>query len=84
MSKRKKLYERISNNPENIAFEDFVTLIESFGFVKKRQAGSHIIYKHPDMAELLNIQNAKGEAKAYQVAQFLEKVKRFNLKQRGE
>ncbi len=50
------------------------------GFVLARTAGSHHIFSHPALAELINIQQMNGEAKPYQVRQFLRLVERYNLK----
>jgi predicted RNA binding protein YcfA (HicA-like mRNA interferase family) len=55
-------------------------LVEAFGFSLKRVSGSHHVFSHPDVPELVNLQNIKGEAKPYQVRQFLRLVERYNLK----
>ena len=44
-----------------------------------RTSGSHHIFQHPDVDELLNLQNSKGKAKPYQIKQFLELVEMYNL-----
>jgi hypothetical protein len=44
-----------------------------------RISGSHHIYTHQSVRELVNLQNVKGKAKAYQVRQFLSLVERYNL-----
>ncbi|MBC8043239.1 MAG: type II toxin-antitoxin system HicA family toxin [Rhizobacter sp.] len=77
----KKLLEKVRQSPNNVRSDDFVKLIESFGFAFARQKGSHRIFERANVPELVNIQNVKGKAKAYQVWQFLEKVERFNLTQ---
>ena len=41
--------------------------------------GSHPIFVHGELSELLNLQNVGGEAKAYQIRQFLRLVERYNL-----
>ena len=53
--------------------------IEAFGFRLNRISGSHHIYTHPDVSELVNLQNVNGKAKPYQIKQFLEIVERYNL-----
>ncbi len=50
------------------------------GFSLSRVAGSHHIFAHPDIAELINVQEIDGEAKPYQVRQFLRLVERYNLR----
>ncbi|HET9136926.1 MAG TPA: type II toxin-antitoxin system HicA family toxin [Candidatus Kapabacteria bacterium] len=67
------------NNQQNVSFADFITLVEAFGFIRKRVNGSHHIYKCPGITDMVNIQNKNGMAKAYQVKQFLSIVERYNL-----
>jgi len=55
-------------------------LVEGFGFRLSRAEGSHHIFIHPDIPELLNLQEVKGQAKSYQMRQFLKLVERHNLK----
>jgi len=50
------------------------------GFTLARRAGSHHIFSHPGVSELINLQEINGEAKPYQVRQFLRLVERYNLK----
>jgi hypothetical protein len=38
-----------------------------------------IIFIHPNIPELVNLQNAKGKAKPYQIRQFLTIVEQYNL-----
>ena len=78
MNKR-KLLKKVLAGSKNIRFADMVTLIEGFGFRLARTSGSHHIFDHPDVPELLNIQNRKGKAKPYQIRQFLELSEQYNL-----
>jgi predicted RNA binding protein YcfA (HicA-like mRNA interferase family) len=56
-----------------------VALVEGFGFRLSRVNGSHHIFVHPEIAELVNLQEVRGEAKPYQIRQFLKLVERYNL-----
>jgi len=56
-----------------------VTLIEAFGFSLSRLNGSHHIFQHPEILEIINIQNKKGKAVPYQVRQFILIVEQYNL-----
>ena len=56
-----------------------VTLVEAFGFRLSRVRGSHHIFVHPNVRELVNLQNVKGQVKPYQVRQFLSLVERYDL-----
>ena len=44
---------------------------------------SHHIFVHPEVSELVNIQDVNGVAKPYQVRQFLKLMERYNLKPGG-
>ena len=55
-------------------------LVEATGFRIARTSGSHHIFVHPRVAELLNVQDVRGEAKPYQIRQFLRLVERYNLR----
>ena len=82
--KKVKLLRKISDSPKNTSFNDLSSLIEAFGFTLGRVNGSHHIYIHPNIPELVNIQNVKGEAKPYQIRQFLKLVEKHNLQLREE
>ncbi|MGH2711159.1 MAG: type II toxin-antitoxin system HicA family toxin [Actinomycetota bacterium] len=55
-------------------------LAVSLGFYLQRTSGSHHILAHPDIPELLNLQEVAGEAKAYQIRQLLLLVERYSLR----
>ena len=78
---RKKLLRRLSQGAlHNVSFRDMVNLIEGFGFVSDRTSGSHHIFVHPDISELINLQDVRGQAKPYQIKQFLRLVERYNMR----
>jgi len=56
-----------------------IILVEAFGFTLTRSNGSHFIYKNFQINEWLNLQNKNGEAKPYQIKQFLEYIEIYNL-----
>ena len=78
MNKR-KLLQKILAGSKNIRFGDMISLVEAFGFRLARTDGSHHIFVHPEVAELVNLQNVNGQAKPYQVRQFLRLVERYRL-----
>jgi len=53
--------------------------MEGFGFRLAPVRGSHHVFSHPDIPELINIQEVDGQAKPYQVRQFLKLVERHDL-----
>jgi predicted RNA binding protein YcfA (HicA-like mRNA interferase family) len=79
MTRLKKLLTKVLAGSKNIAFSDFVLLVEGFGFRLSRVNGSHHIFVHKDIPELVNLQNVNGQVKPYQVRQFMELVERYNL-----
>jgi predicted RNA binding protein YcfA (HicA-like mRNA interferase family) len=79
MNPRKTL-ELILNGSRNVRFGDFVRLVEAFGFRFSRVSGSHHIFSRPGITEAINIQNYHGEAKPYQIRQFLKLVEKYGLK----
>jgi predicted RNA binding protein YcfA (HicA-like mRNA interferase family) len=77
--KKRKLLQKALSSPKNMQFNEMVTLVEAFGFRLSRVKGSHHIFVHPQVRELVNLQNVGGKAKPYQVRQFLRLVERYNL-----
>lgn len=77
--RNKALLQRIrSGARQNVRFADFTRLVEAHGFVFAGQAGSHRGYKHLCGA-VLTLQEKDGEAKPYQIAQFLHIVDAYGL-----
>jgi predicted RNA binding protein YcfA (HicA-like mRNA interferase family) len=82
--KRRKLLQKIVGGSKNIRFSEMVNLAEGFGFKLSRTDGSHHIFARPDIRELVNLQEVKGQAKPYQMRQFLKLVEKHNLKLEDE
>lgn len=79
----KRLWERVQHGDvHNIAFSDFIRLIEAFGFEFDRQRGtSHQMYMRESVREAMNVQpNRDGSAKPYQVRQLKRLVQEYDLK----
>ena len=53
----------------NVSFNDLVDLLQGLGFVLARVSGSHHIFRHPEIPEMLNLQDVQGEAKPDQILQ---------------
>ena len=77
--KKQKLLQKLLTGTKNIRFSEAVACAESFGFRLDRVNGSHHIFTHPDISELLNLQNVKGKAKPYQIKQLLQLIETYNL-----
>jgi len=85
MAKWRKVFEKLVAGSLDIRFDDFVVLLERFGFVLDRTRGSHHIFVHPDIAELLSVQPRKdGKAKPYQLRQFLKLIEEYSLRPRDD
>ncbi|MBI2955385.1 MAG: type II toxin-antitoxin system HicA family toxin [Chloroflexi bacterium] len=83
MNKR-KLLEKALTRPTNFRFSEIVALVQAFGFHLSRVSGSHHIFVHHQVEELVNIQNVNGKAKPYQIRQFLRIVEWYNLELEGD
>ena len=76
---KKKLLKKILSGSKNIRFQDMLVLVQAFGFSHVRTQGSHHIFAHPQINELVNLQNVKGQMKPYQIRQFLKLVEKYDL-----
>jgi len=78
MAKVDEVVARMRRNPKGIRFRDLCKVCD-FYFGDPRQTGSsHRIYKTPWPGDpRVNIQNAGGMAKAYQVRQVLKAIDRL-------
>ncbi len=80
MNRRRLLRRLARGSLNNVSFNDMVNLIEGFGFHLARTSGSHHIFSHGDIPELVNLQSVRGQAKPYQIRQFLRLVERYALR----
>jgi predicted RNA binding protein YcfA (HicA-like mRNA interferase family) len=81
---RRKLLKKIIGGSKNIRFSDMANLVKGFGFELSRTDGSHHIFVRSEVPELVNLQNVKGQAKPYQMRQFLKLVEKHDLKLENE
>jgi hypothetical protein len=81
MAKLDDLLKSMRDNPKGVRFSDLCKVCDLY-FGEPRQSGSsHRVYKTPWLGDpRVNIQNAKGKAKAYQVKQVLQAVERLEVK----
>ena len=77
--KARKIYEKLLAGSRNIRFDDLCKVVESFGYRLDRVSGSHHIFEHPRATRPLNLQSVRGQAKPYQIRQFLRDVEEFQL-----
>ncbi len=65
-------------NPKGIRFADLCKVCDHYFGNPRQKSSSHRVYKTPWQGDpRVNIQNAKGKAKAYQVKQVLNAVRRL-------
>ena len=74
-----RLLIKAYNSPAGLSFPEMQRLVEAFGFRLSRVSGSHHIYVRPETREIVNLQSVRGDAKPYQVRQFLQLVERLGL-----
>lgn len=67
----------------NVALSDLVRLLDALGFELQRVSGSHRIYAHEDLVELVNVQDVNGQAKPYQVRRVIRLIERYDLSMDG-
>jgi predicted RNA binding protein YcfA (HicA-like mRNA interferase family) len=80
MDERKLLRRLARGEMANVAFGDLCGLAEKLGFELRRVSGSHHVFVHPDISELVNLQSIRGQAKPYQVRQLMRLVERYDLR----
>ncbi|MCB9419477.1 MAG: toxin HicA [Ardenticatenaceae bacterium] len=85
MAKIDDIVAEMRRNPKGIRFGDLCKVCEHY-FGEARQAGSsHRIYKTPWRGDpRVNIQDSKGQAKAYQVRQVLKAIDRLEANDDSE
>ncbi len=64
MDERKLLVRLARGAVANVAFDDLCGLAEALGFELRRVSGSHHVFAHPDIPQLINLQSVRGQAKA--------------------
>jgi predicted RNA binding protein YcfA (HicA-like mRNA interferase family) len=75
----RKIYARLLTGSRNLHFADLCKVAKAFGYRLDRVRGSHHIFEHPQATRPLNLQSDRGQAKPYQVRQFLRDVEEFHL-----
>ena len=78
--KPRKTLEKILFGSKNIRFDDMTALVRAVGFRLDRVSGSHHIFTHAEIPELINLQKVGGQAKPYQIRQFMKLVEKYNLR----
>ena len=81
MSAINKILERLRREPTNVRFADLRKVCEAFFGQPRQQGTSHLIFKTPWAGDpRVNIQDAGGKAKPYQVRQVLRAIDKLEAK----
>jgi predicted RNA binding protein YcfA (HicA-like mRNA interferase family) len=59
--KPRKVLEKVLTGSRNVRFADMQGLVEAYGFRLARVRGGHHIFTHPDVDELVNLQQVQGK-----------------------
>lgn len=75
-----EILEQMRTNPAGIRFADLCKVCDHYFGQARQASGSHRVYKTPWIGDpRVNIQNSKGQAKAYQVKQALKAIERLEV-----
>ncbi|MHB1590627.1 MAG: hypothetical protein ACYCTW_03710 [Sulfuricella sp.] len=81
MSSAKKILDQMRKEPTNVRFADLRKVCESFFGEPRQNGSSHLIFKMPWPGDpRVNIQDAGGKAKPYQVRQVLQAIDKLEDK----
>ncbi len=75
MAKTEAIVAKLRRNPKGARFAELVAVCDAYFGEPRQNRTSHRIYRTPWPGDpRVNIQNAKGMAKAYQVRQVLKAI----------
>lgn len=78
MSSRARLLDALRKNPNDVRFADLAKLCDAYFGEPRHKATSHRIYRTPWPGDpRVNVQNAKGKAKPYQVRQIIKAIEKL-------
>lgn len=78
MAKVEEIVAKMRRNPKGIRFRDLFKVFDFYFGEARQKRSSHRVYKTPWPGDpRVNIQNAGGLAKAYQVRQVLKAIDRL-------
>lgn len=81
MASIERIQEAMRENPRNVAFDDLLKVCKHHFGPPRQRGTSHAVFKTPWPGDpRVNIQNAKGKAKAYQVRQVIAAIDRLEGK----
>jgi hypothetical protein len=70
----------MKRNPKGVRFNDLCKVCDQYFGEARQKGSSHRVYRTPWQGDpRVNIQNAKGKAKPYQVRQVLQAIHRLEV-----
>lgn len=79
------IVNKMRSNPVGIRFADACKVCDYYFGKARLSGGSHRLYKTPWSGDpRVNIQNDKGQAKAYQVKQILKAIERLEVEREAK
>jgi len=81
MASVEEILSQMRRNPKGVRFSDLSKVCEHFFGTPRQTGSSHRVFKTPWQGDpRVNIQNAKGKAKPYQVKQVLQAIDRLEVR----
>ena len=78
MASTAEILETLRNNPKGIRFADLAKVCDAYFGEPRQKSTSHRVYRTPWIGDpRVNIQNAKGMAKPYQVRQVIKAIEKL-------
>ena len=78
MARVEDIVGQMRNNPNGVRFADACRVCDYYFGQARQKGSSHRVYKTPWQGDpRVNIQNAKGKAKAYQIKQVVKAIERL-------
>lgn len=75
-----EILEKMRTNSAGVRFADLCKACDHYFGSARQASGSHRVYKTPWIGDpRVNIQNSKGQAKAYQVKQVLKAIEQLEV-----
>ena len=80
MASVEEILALMKRNPKGVRFKDLCKVCEQYFGAARQMGSSHRVYRTPWQGDpRVNIQNAKGKAKPYQVRQVLQAIQRLEV-----
>lgn len=80
MASVEEILSQMRRSPKGVRFNDLSKVCEHFFGTPRQTGSSHRVFKTPWQGDpRVNIQNAKGKAKPYQVKQVLQAIDRLEV-----